>query len=104
MANMLFVSFRSSRRGELFTEDTFTEGQPQLGVDMATPSLSVLVMSSEILHALDGARTIEGRGGRGEAEEVRGGRRRLGRRSDDRLARCRVPKVRMRHLVASGTS
>lgn len=66
MANMLFVSFRRSRRGELFTEDTFTEGQPQLGVDMATPSLSVLVMSSEILHALDGGRTVEGRGGRGE--------------------------------------
>lgn len=73
MANMFFVSFRRRRRrrrGELFTEDTFIEGQPQLGVDMATPSLSVLVMSSEILHALDGGRTVKGRGAAaGETEE-----------------------------------
>lgn len=41
---------------------------------MATPSLSVLVMSSEILHALDGGRTIEGRRAAGVIEEVGGGR------------------------------
>lgn len=79
-------------------------GQSQLGVDMATPSLSVLVMSSEILHALDGGRTVEGERDRGEETQAGGGWRRAAWQADDRLARCRVPKVRMRHLVASGTS
>lgn len=72
MANMFFVSFRRRRRRRRRREENYLQktllqrgGQSQLGVDMATPSLSVLVMSSEILHALDGGRTVEGEGNRG---------------------------------------
>lgn len=70
-------------------------GQSQLGVDMATPSLSVLVMSSEILHALDGGRTVEGerdRGGNSGRRRMEAGRL-AGRRQVGPLPSAKSPNA-----------